>query len=149
MAQFELGITIEGLDALDNQMRVAGYRAIAAEPALREILTVMHESEKALWESKPWPENATATLENKSSTEPLIRTGALERSLIELGDKNSLVEIGPATLKFGTKLWYAHFALGTVTEPKRDLFKLKAAHKREIQLILGNFIAHGKTVTVV
>jgi hypothetical protein len=145
MAQFELGISIEGDAALDNRLRSAGYRALNAEPALREVLTVLHESEESLWQRKPWPQNATATLENKSSTEPLIRTGALERSLTSLGDDNAIAMITASTLKFGTKLWYAHFALGTTTEPKRQLFKVRAVDKREIQSIVGAFIANGVT----
>lgn len=143
MARFELGISIEGVERLDNQLRAVGMRAISAEPALREVLTVLHESEEALWQRKPWKPNATATLENKSSTDPLIRTGALERSLTDLADDNAVVFVGPNTLRFGTKLWYAHFALGTVKQDKRELFKVRAIDKQEIQSIIGAWVANG------
>lgn len=140
MPIFDLSVTIEGDEKLDNKMRQMGYRAAQAEPALQQVLEVMYESERGLWEDKPWAPNADATLENKSSTEALVRTGALERSLTVHGDPNAIVEITPSTLKFGTKLWYAHFALGTIKQPPRELFKFKAAQKRTIREIIGQYI---------
>jgi hypothetical protein len=145
MAAFELAISVEGDEKLDNLLQRCGYRAFNAEPALAQVLEVFRVSEDALWSAKPWVANAPATLENKQSNEPLVRTGALERSLTQPDDKNQIVEITQSTLKFGTKLWYAHFALGTKTgEPKRDPIKIRAKDKRKVQDIIANWIVSGR-----
>ena len=121
MPAFELSISVEGEEKLDNLLRSAGYRAFNAEPALAHALDVFRESEEALWSKKPWLPNAPATLENKMSNEPLVRTGAMERAFTDPGDDRQIAEVTASTLKFGVRLWYAHFALGTKSgEPKRE-----------------------------
>jgi hypothetical protein len=145
MPAFELSISVEGDERLDNMLRQCGYRAFNAEPALNSILHRMVEAEEALFATSPWVPNAEATVENKGGSEPLVRTGALRASLTNLGDKNMIAEVTDSTLKFGTRLWYAHFSLGTKTgEPERNPMKIKARDKRAIREIVLNWILEGR-----
>jgi hypothetical protein len=81
-----------------------------------------------------------------------VNTGALERSLTEEHDENQVVDIGHDSLRFGTSLWYAHFALGTegagashsTSQPKRDVVKLRASDRVEINETIREWILHGE-----
>lgn len=147
--EYQLDIDLLGDEAVVTRLREMGERAVFAEPALEEVVGVLRDSERALWaRGRSWAPNAPATVEAKGRNDPLRRTGALEKSLTEEHDSNQLIDIDHDSLRFGTKLWYAHFALGTkgagadhsTSQPKRDVVKLRAQDRTKIVGILREWI---------
>lgn len=141
---YELDIQLFGEEELQRKLLAMGDRAIMATPALEEIVDVLRDSEQALWSrGRSWPSNAAATIRNKGRNEPLVRSGALRSSLTEENDPNQLVEIGNDRVRFGSKLWYGHFALGTTQQPKREVIKLRPVDRVRIHDIVRDWILHG------
>lgn len=150
--EYQLDIDVLGDEEVVSKLRAMGDRAIFAEPALREVLGVFRDSEEALWSrGRSWAPNAPATVLKKGRNDPLRNTGALEASFTEEGDPNQIAEATHDTAKFGSSLWYAHFALGThgagashsTSQPKRDVVKIRATDRVKIQAILREWILHG------
>lgn len=145
MPAYELEIDVLGDAAVQEKLKSMGDRALLCEPALHEIVNVLRESEVALWEhGHSWAPNAPSTVDRKGRNDPLRATGALGRSLMGKDDENQLVEIGEDSLRFGSKLWYAHFAVGTRTQPKRRLVNLRTTDRAKIMGIIREWILHGK-----
>lgn len=145
MAGYVLEIDVLGDERIERRLREMGDRAILAEPAMHEIVHVLVDSEEALWSrGRSWAPNAPTTQERKGRNDPLVASGALRRSLTELGDPNQLVEIGHDSLKFGSKLWYAHFALGTKKQPKRDAVRLRPQDRLKIREIVLAWVLEGQ-----
>lgn len=150
MPAYELDIKVLGAPEVENKLRSMGDRAIMAEPAFERIIGVFRESERALFErGRSWAPNAPATVERKGRNDPLVQTGALEKSLTVEGDPGQLVDIGHDSVRFGSKLWYAHFAVGTKTQPKRKVVNLRATDRAQIVTILREWILHGEEGLVV
>lgn len=144
MAGYVLEIDVLGDERITRSLTEMGSRAILAEPAMHEIVNVLIDSEQALWSrGRSWAPNAPVTQERKGRNDPLKDTGALGRSLTELHDPNQLVEIGHDSLKFGSKLWYAHFALGTKKQPKRDAVRLRPQDRIKIREIVLAWVLSG------
>lgn len=145
MAGYELDIRVLGGPEVEARLREMGNRAILTEPALLKILDVFRESERALFSrGRSWAPNAGPTIARKGRNDPLVMTGALEKSLTEAGDPNQLVEMNPDYLKFGSKLWYAHFAIGTKHQPARTVVKLRPTDRAQTIAILREWILHGE-----
>jgi hypothetical protein len=145
MPAYELEIDVLGDEQIKQHLREMGDRALFAEPALEEVVGVLRDSERAIFSrGRSWAPNAPSTIERKGRNDPLHWTGALERSLTEEGDDNELKEIGPDSLRWGSKLWYAHFALGTKKQPKREVVKLRVQDRARIVGILREWILHGE-----
>lgn len=141
---YELDIQVLGDEELERKLRSMGDRAILAAPALEEVVDVFRESERALWSrGRSWASNAAATIRNKGRNQPLVRTGALRRSLTEENDPNQVVEIGNDSVRFGSKLWYGHFAVGTEKQPKREVIKLRVEDRARIHDIVREWVLFG------
>jgi hypothetical protein len=145
MAGYVFTIDVLGNEEIESKLRAMGGRAILAEPAMHAIVHVLQDSEVALWSrGRSWESNAAATIARKGRNDPLVRSGALRRSLTEDRDPNQLVEINPDSVKFGSKLWYGHFALGTTKQPKREVIKLRVSDRARIGEIVRQWILHGE-----
>ena len=134
--------------ALD--LRALGVRASDVRPASRKLFRIFEGAETAQFAShRDWPPLADATLESKAAAgypaEILVRTGALRASLTKPRDSEAVREPHAGELEFGTRLPYAHFALGTERQPKRLLIKLRRSDEREIAKTLGTYITKGRT----
>lgn len=144
MAGYVLEIDVLGDERIERRLREMGDRAILAEPAMHEIVDVLIESEDALWSrGRSWAPNAPTTQERKGRNDPLVASGALRRSLTEHNAPGQLVEIEHDSLKFGSKLWYAHFALGTSHQPKRDAVRLRPQDRIKIREIILAWLLEG------
>lgn len=145
MPGYDLEIEVLGDEAIRKHLAEMGERALFAEPALEAVVGVFRDSERAIFSrGRSWAPNAPATVERKGRNDPLKWTGALERSLTEEHDPNELKEIGPDSLRWGSKLWYAHFALGTKKQPKREVVKLRSSDRVRVVGILREWILHGR-----
>lgn len=145
MAGYDLQIDVIGDEAIAKHLAEMGDRALFAEPALEEVVGILRDSERAIFSrGRSWAPNAPATVARKGRNDPLKWTGALERSLTEANDPGELKEIGPDSLRWGSKLWYAHFALGTENQPRREVVKLRAADRVRIIGVLREWILHGR-----
>lgn len=144
MAGYEFTIDVLGNEEIEKKLLAMGGRVVLAEPAMHAIVNVFRDSEQAIFaRGRSWAPNAAATIARKGRSDPLVRSGALRRSLTEANDPNQLVEITPSSVKFGSKLWYAHFALGTTQQPKREVMKLRASDRARISGIVREWILHG------
>lgn len=150
--EYQLDIEVLGDEEVVQRLRAMGDRALFAEPALHEVLGVFRDSEEALWaRGRSWEPNAAATVLKKGRNDPLRNTGALESSFTEEGDPNQIAEVTHDSVRFGSSLWYAHFALGTkgagashsTSQPKRDVVKIRASDRVKINAILREWILHG------
>jgi hypothetical protein len=145
MPTYDLDIQVLGAPEVEARLRKMGDRALLAEPALEKIVGVLRDSEVALFtRGRSWAPNAPATEAIKGRNDPLVRTGALERSLTEENDPNQIVRIEHDALTFGSSLWYAHFAIGTKHQPERKTFSLRQSDRGEIVAILREYILHGE-----
>lgn len=146
MPAYTLDIDVLGDEELGAKLRAMGDRAILAEPAFHEIVDVFRESEEALWSrGRSWTPNAPETVAKKGKNDPLVLTGALKASLTEKDDRNQLVVVENDTLRFGSKLWYAHFAIGTRNQPKRTLVRLRPQDRLRVSTIIREWVLHGDT----
>jgi hypothetical protein len=140
-----LEIEVFGDESTRKHLLSMGRRMIFAEPALQEIAPVFAESEQALFSrGRSWAPNAPATIERKGRNDPLVRTGALERSLTEVAAPGAVRRFEDDVLFFGTNIWYAKMATsehGNV--PKRDVFKLRASDRAKIRGIVRHWVMHG------
>jgi phage gpG-like protein len=144
MAGYHLDLKVLGADEIAHDLRAMGDRAIMAAPAMEEIVDVFRESERALWtRGRSWAPNAPATVAHKGRNSPLVRSGRLKASLTEEYNRDQIVEVTPDSAKFGTKLWYAHFALGTDNQPKREVIKLRASDRIQIREIIREWVLYG------
>lgn len=137
----ELEIKVEGLEDAEGRLTRLGQRAVMAAPAFAEIYEVMLESERALWARGISPPDAPITIERKGDATVLERTGALRRSLTATGAGGHIRELSGQALKFGSSLWYAHFALGTQHQPRRELIKLRPTDRAKIHVIIARWLA--------
>jgi hypothetical protein len=59
---------------------------------------------------------------------------------------DQLVEIERDSVRFGTKLWYGHFALGTEDQPKREVVNLRPVDRVRIHDIVRDWILRGDSI---
>lgn len=144
MAGYQLDLEVHGADKIAHDLRAMGDRAIMAAPAMQEVVDVFRQSERALWSrGRSWAPNAPATVAHKGRNDPLVRSGRLRASLTEEFNSAQIAEVGPDSAKFGTKLWYGHFALGTKNQPKREVINLRAVDRAQIREIVRDWVLHG------
>src|SRR5215469_398023 len=96
MPAYELDIQLLGDAEVEARLREMGNRALYCEPALDRIIGVFRESERALFQrGRSWAPNAPSTVARKGRNDPLVATGALERSLTVEDDPGTLIEKEP------------------------------------------------------
>src|SRR5215207_3953763 len=144
MSAYQLDVQVTGDEELERKLRGMGNRAIMAQPAMEEILDVFRSSERALWSrGRSCVPNAPGTVQTKGRNSPLRWTGRLERSLTEEGNPDQIAEATNDSARLGSKLWYAHFAVGTDHQPKREVVKLRVEDRARVSEIVRRWVLEG------
>jgi phage gpG-like protein len=120
----EVEVKVRGVAVAARRMGDLGTRAANPKPAFREIMRELQAQEEQWFASHGggrWPPLAEVTIERKASRRPLVRTGALRKSLTQSGGANAIREIRQHELLFGSSLFYARIhQTGTPTMPRRN-----------------------------
>lgn len=83
-----------------------------------------------------WRRLAPATVrkdrQEGRNPQPMIVTGALLRSLTQVGDRDQIVRVRPGQLQFGTRVFYARFHQRGEGVPKRTVAGLTRQQRKGV-----------------
>lgn len=140
----KLDVEIRGEKDAGRKLDALGERATDASDAFHKILDKLIEGEKSLFRrsgGKKWAPLARSTTYTKKSRgqDPRMMraSGALERSLTQIGAPHQIKDINGESLTFGTSLFYAHFhQKPRRNEPKREVLQFRPIDKRHAREVL-------------
>lgn len=127
VAPVQAFIDVVGEDVAARNLANLARRGDDPRPALKQMVEEIRVREVSWWSSHgggSWPRLAESTLARKQAlgqpSDPLVATGALRDSYTVKRGKQSRRTATKNTLRYGSRVWYARFALGTKRgEPAR------------------------------
>lgn len=134
-----LSIEVRGDQQIARDLIAMRKRGADPRPFFRETMEELRQLEPEWFESHghhTWPELDAYTIEDKNANglplDPLVRSGALERSLTERTSPDAIRTATKAGMHFGTKVWYArvHQRSKRASLPRRDPLVKMTHHKR-------------------
>jgi phage gpG-like protein len=152
-------IEAEGTETVASNLKDFGDRATDARPAMRKVRTIMEEGQRRNFETsggylgESWDELKPGTLARRAQkgqgTQPLVATGALERSLT--GGKGRRGSATKTMARAGTSVWYGVFAqAGTkgagngASAPKRRIVGLTQKDATKSIRVIEKFLMTGE-----
>ena len=139
-----LDVEIRGEKDGGRHLDALGERATDARGAFEKILDKLIAGEKSLFRRSggaKWAPLANSTRYTKKSRgqdpRPMRASGALERSLTQLGAPHQIKHIDGDSMTFGTDLFYAYFhQRPRRNEPKREVLQFRPIDKRHAREVL-------------
>jgi hypothetical protein len=140
----QLTVRVAGAELAGKLFTRTGQRLENPEPGLRLVADHLRKVESEQFASRGgrtggWPELDPDTIRQKGSSEVLVATGELMRSLTRRGAAGSKEQITNEGLLFGTTLYYARFV-----SKRRPLVGLNSGDRREIAQQFMRWVFRGE-----
>ena len=143
MARMALEIEVRGVEDAADRIERLGDRATEPGAAWEQIREELVKSERRAW-GRGWAPLAPSTRRTNrargESTEPLVASGDLKRSLTVVGAPHQVFKPENDQMTFGTDLFYARWAAGGrkngTNQPPRKLIKVLTKERRAIKEII-------------
>lgn len=143
-----MSMEAKGVGKAVRDLHTVGQRAGDVRPLSDSIRRVYLRSNARTFGTLGWPALAPSTVERKAKqgldSRPEIASGALYRSLTAERAKGQTKRKAKSRLRFGSRLFYAAWQQGTVTQPKRELIKLSHSDLEQIDRLIEEWIAKGR-----
>jgi hypothetical protein len=150
MTTFEVDAFVTGADRTSALVNRLSQRLADGRPALLGLVDQLTEAEAERFAGRGvrWRKLAKSTLRIHRRAgrgdRPLILTGTLMRSLTIRSHPLQIVQVRPTSLRFGTRVWYAHFSHRGQGVPKRTVTGLSKPQRRTIVAELRRLLLEDK-----
>jgi hypothetical protein len=138
VAELALDVTVTGGPRAHQTLARLVARLDDSRPPLLSLLDLilMAQRERFAGKGVRWRRLKPSTLRAKrAANEPartLVATGRLMRSVTILGAPDQVIDVRPGLLRFGTRVWYAHFHHKGQGVPKRAVVGLTRAWRQRL-----------------
>lgn len=138
------GLTINGINPLESELRGRAIRSENMRPVFKDILVEMTEHEKEIWRThgssvgRPWPDRVS-----DPPNPPLLRTRRLYRSLTNRSASGGAIRRATAhILEFGTTVDYAEYIQdGTDKMDSFAIMRFPLSEVRKYNRMMQNYLA--------
>lgn len=137
------GLTVNGINALQSELRRPARNAVNMRPVLNEIMEDMVEHERHLWETEGASVGQHWDRREGAQDHPLMRrSGRLYRSLTNRTASGAAVRtVTRSFLIFGTDVPYAIFhQRGTSRMPARVVQRFPLSKARQYNRMMQNYL---------
>ena len=146
-------IEVRGARKAAVDLAALGERGSDIRRVSEQVRSVYRKSNERRFASNglgSWPALAPSTVERKARAgavaPPMVRTGALERSLTAPRASDQVDRRDKTEFRFGTTLSYAvYHDTGTGGEKKRELVELTASEREQISRLISGYVARAET----
>jgi hypothetical protein len=141
-----VSLSTHGVVAAERGLQAMGLRARDARPALRMVMAELRADEAARFKSgRGWRRLDPDTVARKRRmglpAGRLIGEGKLEQSLTRAKGPDAIRELGPTSLRFGTRVAYARYhQSGKGGVPKRRLVAVSREARTRTRRHLRDYI---------